>query len=266
MCGGIWPSGRYIVQPPYGDSPKPTFSLSRLKRTPWVDTYWLQEICGLSRSGSLGGIIGLTLANAGVVAILVFLIGMRNPDPDISWDITLFGVVWIFLAAHPRGFGWGEKAKHCHTRISWTSFLHTALIRMVVFFSRDEDLAIFKFILWANMHRGFILGLAILGIHLLAELMKHPQQTRRIGLWGFLCAAATLINPYGHHVYGMGWQDFRLSPVNVTGWAQTPWGHLELFWITLAIFWSAVVGELLWSRQPLKALNFFDHEHNPQRL
>ena len=64
------------------------------------------------------------------------------------------------------------------------------------------------------------------------------------------CALATFANPYGIHIYAMGWQDFKLSPVNVTGWAQTPFNHLELFWITLVIFWMILVWHISRRKAP----------------
>ena len=60
--------------------------------------------------------------------------------------------------------------------------------------------------------------------------------------------------PWGFRVYGMGWQDFRLSPTLVRGWAPTPFSHLELFWLTLAIFWC-FVGWKVWERE-LPGLGF----------
>jgi len=72
-------------------------------------------------------------------------------------------------------------------------------------------------LLWANLHGGFLMGLVLLGIFLVADLLKllrcrDPEQrqtasqhARRLGAIFGLSAIASLINPYGYklhvHVY-----------------------------------------------------------------
>jgi hypothetical protein len=61
---------------------------------------------------------------------------------------------------------------------------------------------------WVNVHGGFPIGLVLVGCYLLAAVMGAPEQSRplwRRSLPWALCllvsVAATLLNPYGWHVY-----------------------------------------------------------------
>jgi hypothetical protein len=49
-------------------------------------------------------------------------------------------------------------------------------------------------IAWVNLHPGFVLGLALMGLFAL----RHP---RRLIPWTIATAAATLVNPFGWHIY-----------------------------------------------------------------
>jgi hypothetical protein len=66
-------------------------------------------------------------------------------------------------------------------------------------------------LLWANVHGGFVLGFALLGLYLLAAVIAcaaHPesrsenrQRARRLAIIILACVAASLINPYGYHLH-----------------------------------------------------------------
>ena len=65
-------------------------------------------------------------------------------------------------------------------------------------------------ILWANVHGGFVLGLALLAIYLVGaaiEYLIHHEQRPQIRSWlqylaglTALCIAASFVNPYGYHL------------------------------------------------------------------
>ena len=99
--------------------------------------------------------------------------------------------------------------------------------------SRRVYLLIPMAMVWTNLHGGFmtlLLALAIYAVGVGAEqvwalyrsgdadrVWKVPQGVKRYGLLLVLCAAATLVNPYGYHlhehIYGYLGSDFILDNV-----------------------------------------------------
>jgi hypothetical protein len=56
--------------------------------------------------------------------------------------------------------------------------------------------------LWANLHGGFVCGLAILGLLVaIAALSRNGPAVRRYATLAGLCSAATLLNPYGWQLH-----------------------------------------------------------------
>jgi hypothetical protein len=239
-------SGRYMVQNmtiPRHD----VFSLTA-KGSSWINTYWLQEVFTYLLY-CIGGINGLIIAKSLFVAVLVFAIGSLNPTVKLPWGTRLLGIFCIYLGGHPRSYGWGERA-------SLVTFGFLGLLFYTLQSERWPKRSRllrywpFLFALWANMHRGFILGLVILGIYVAELWINRNPECRRIGWWFVLCSVCTLINPWGWGFYTMGWHDFRMSPTLSMGWAWTPFLHLEIFWFMLIGFWGTV-GWLLWKREPV---------------
>ena len=56
--------------------------------------------------------------------------------------------------------------------------------------------------LWANLHGGFVSGLGIIGIYALAEAASEKRITAPLAKVLLICAAATLVNPYGVKLWG----------------------------------------------------------------
>jgi hypothetical protein len=60
------------------------------------------------------------------------------------------------------------------------------------------------FLLWANLHGTFVVGLAVLGLHTVGRAIERgpfDREVRRLVIVGFLCALATLVNPHGPLLY-----------------------------------------------------------------
>ncbi len=53
------------------------------------------------------------------------------------------------------------------------------------------------FALWANMHGGWFVGLAVLGAWIVGGGVIEPERRGRTIALGFACAVATLATPYG---------------------------------------------------------------------
>lgn len=199
----------------------------------WVNTYWLTEVILelLYRSGGLHAII---FAKAVFVALVAFSAGFGLCRPPIPFLIRLCVCVLIFWAGQPRGFGWIEQASL--VTLGFLTLLLIHLERAHNRFLSSLWLWPFLFILWANMHRGFFVGLVVLSFYSAYWLWKDRPSRIQIGFWWFLCMGATLINPWGIGVFQMIFDDWRFSPQMGAAWLPTPWLRMELFWIVVFLF------------------------------
>jgi len=58
------------------------------------------------------------------------------------------------------------------------------------------------YVLWANLHIQFVIGLVFIGVFAIANILERRARTSVIlAAAAVLCAAATLINPYGFRVW-----------------------------------------------------------------
>lgn len=57
------------------------------------------------------------------------------------------------------------------------------------------------FILWVNIHGGFILGLILLAIFLFSQIFTKIRKTKRVALITLLSFTATLLNPFTWKIY-----------------------------------------------------------------
>jgi hypothetical protein len=60
------------------------------------------------------------------------------------------------------------------------------------------------FLLWANLHGTFVVGLAVLGLHTIGRAFERgprDREVRRLVTLGVLCGLATLVNPHGVLLY-----------------------------------------------------------------
>jgi hypothetical protein len=82
------------------------------------------------------------------------------------------------------------------------------------------------FVPWANLHGGWILGLGIVGIWSAGRLIDRADRREllQLGAVAALSAAATLVNPYGIHLWEFIGATVRLSRADISEW-QPIWRH-----------------------------------------
>ncbi|EKD65456.1 MAG: hypothetical protein ACD_50C00083G0015 [uncultured bacterium] len=151
---------------------------------PFVDHEWLTDIV-ISKLYPLIGMKGLAVIFS-LIATLAALIQL--PFPIKKWSFVPF-----VLAA-------GSFLVFVGVRVQVISWLFFSILLFILFHKKAQKwqflLPLF-FILWANLHGGFGIGLAVL----LVVTLVHVWEQRRLLLGEIailaLCIASTFINPYG---------------------------------------------------------------------
>ncbi|MFQ5665192.1 MAG: hypothetical protein ACE5I7_02050 [Candidatus Binatia bacterium] len=180
---------------------------------PWMNHEWLSQVV-LAATYQWGGSPGLLLLKFTVAAttcLLLFALIRRRTDAPYLWG----AVGLLVIAVLARGFA---------MRPQIFTYLGTALtLWLLSCHQRGRYGALWffplLFVIWANLHGGFILGLGILGLFAGAELVHAPQYRARLGLAVIASAAATLFNPYGPKLLVYVWTELQ-SVHPITEWQR----------------------------------------------
>jgi len=96
---------------------------------------------------------------------------------------------------------------------------------------------------WVNLHLGFVTGLGLVAVYLLAEALEALWPDRRAKAiarvkcalpWLFATFAATLINPFGFGIYGAIRDQFAAPQLE----AMIEWQPVPIDWATLSHIFS----------------------------
>ena len=107
------------------------------------------------------------------------------------------------------------------------------------------------FAIWANLHGGWIVGLGVAGTWSLEQVLdtRDWRQIRPLGLLWTVCLLATLLTPYGTHLWGFVWNTVGMDraitewhPV----WRQGDVGDAAL-WSLTALVSTALALRSRWS-------------------
>ncbi|MBU3924738.1 hypothetical protein KJ854_02265 [Patescibacteria group bacterium] len=186
---------------------------------PWIDHEWLTEILMYLIKNTFGW-IGLAIFFAAIVTfIFAWLIPKisRSLETKKSPFYTSFILTILGAIASSLVFG---------ARPQVLGLLGVALILYIIKECQINNKSKiiyflpFLFLLWANMHASFILGLVLLGVYLALDknlrlpASRHPdadwvklyrplapEAWKNLSRIALLAAAATFINPYGAKIY-----------------------------------------------------------------
>ena len=190
---------------------------------PWYAWEWLYDvlIAAIHHVLGLNGVVFYTAAVIAATFVLVFHLALRRGG---SLPITLFllvlslGASAVHFLARPHVLSW-------LLAVIWFEVLDSAASGAGLDSKLNldsESSQIWRLfclpllmLLWVNLHGGFLLGFALLGVYLLAAGIQYfTRQERRekigtwlktIGLVSVLSLLASLVNPYGYalhvHIY-----------------------------------------------------------------
>jgi hypothetical protein len=162
---------------------------------PWTAQEWLAELLMTLafRLAGWSGVVILTGAGAAAAALIVGLGAARDlRGAPLLVTVGLgLGLMTVSLLARPHMLALPIAA-------AWCAGLLAARDR-----GRAPPLALALLMtLWANMHGGFVFGLALIGPFALEALVAAPRPARlaTAGAWalfGLAALLAALLNPYG---------------------------------------------------------------------
>jgi hypothetical protein len=162
---------------------------------PWINHEWLSELAmGLAFQSA--GIWGLILLKALLVAATIWLIvgALREARPEVRWlslSVTIWGGLAITAMIRPQLWTWLLLALCCRA-LTASSIRRIWLVPPL-------------FLVWANVHGGWIVGLAMLACWVCVRACQDWKGNRPSAV-GFaavlaLSTLATLINPYGWRLW-----------------------------------------------------------------
>jgi hypothetical protein len=189
----------------------------------WYAWEWLYDvlIAAIHHVLGLNGVVFYTAAVMAATFVLVFHLAMRRGG---SLPITLFllvlslGASAVHFLARPHVLSWLFT-------VIWFELLDSAASAAGLDSEPNLDpepntlrrlswLPLLM-LLWVNLHGGFLLGFALLGVYLLAGGIQYfacPERReavvkwlKRLGLVSLLSLLASFVNPYGYalhvHIY-----------------------------------------------------------------
>ena len=178
---------------------------------PWFAWEWLYDLAAgiiYSRMGLNGVVFLSALLIAGTFAGLFRKAVARNRYPLIAAVLVVLAIFAssIHFLARPHLFTWA------FTLIFW-DLLESAIAPGSARTLRRLYWLPALMLLWVNLHGGFLVGLALVGLYFLGALWEtlagHEPSgratakiaARRLGMVGLLSGVATFLNPYGYGLW-----------------------------------------------------------------
>jgi len=182
---------------------------------PIIDHEWLGQVL-LFVAYKFGGSVGLVALKTAVVVAAVGLMVMalrRSSLKSAHRDaLILAAIVTILPRFHPA-----------RPQV-FSLLLFALLLYVLVAVDRGERTKLVALPLltaaWANLHGGFLVGLAVLGLWTAIRTYQETDPLRRIALVGTAVAAivVTALNPYGIGLWRFLWSTVGVQRPGISDW------------------------------------------------
>jgi hypothetical protein len=219
---------------------------------PWINHEWLAELLmgmGFAGFGALGLNL-LKLTFIAVVGAIALVIAKQEQASPIARD--LYAALTVF-------------ATYSRTQVVRPQLFSVAIFSAVLLLLRETDrdrpqvlwYVPLLFAAWVNLHGGWIVGLAALGVWMLGDACQHRtlRWTVRLMAIGTLALLATLLNPYGLGLWRFMAETVGPDRSDVTDWKpllQLPPGILVIESILPLIAIAATWRKRWWRRVPVR--------------
>jgi hypothetical protein len=226
-----------------------------LKSIPEFDTYsysaygaksinheWLAELIlyAIFLNFSSTGLILFKFSVAFALSLLLY----REIDQDIKSKLLFLCVFLVVVRLISYGFA-------IRTQI----FTYLFFAAVLIILKRNEDnpgnRALFAlpplFLLWSNLHGGFVAALAIMAANLIATLVSRRFLDRNLLYVTILSVAATLVNPYGMELWTFLLRSMTETPLQlIEEWNSVNFSTTFIsYFILLAVSFIVIVKQKL---------------------
>ncbi|QUS38949.1 hypothetical protein RPMA_09015 [Tardiphaga alba] len=162
---------------------------------PWISTQWLAQVAYALAYGVAGWAGPVVLAAASASLAIALLAGFLDARLPRTATLVILAATLALMAAHMVA---RPHLLAMPVMVAWVAGLVSAMDRKTV----PSFWLLSLMALWANLHGGFVLGLALIGPIALDAIWHAPknQQTRMLlhwALFGLAALAASCITPYG---------------------------------------------------------------------
>lgn len=218
---------------------------------PWITHEWLSEVL-LQLAYQAGGLRLLVLLFSGMLTGAYLLVYKACPADSRPYAAG-FALILAALASAPL---WGVRPQMITLFLFCVFFFFLERFRVS---GRPQELLPLPFlmVLWANLHAGYLVGLALLGTYALSLLLKRQPGIPRLSVrvdraaaWLLAtlggCILATLLNPSGYRIllYPFETLSSQSMMAFIHEWFSPDFHRLE--WLPLAVLLlaTAVAGYL----------------------
>jgi hypothetical protein len=235
------------------------FSYTRFDQ-PWTNAFWLSDL-GMFGVFSVGGFLALAIAGSLLAVLSMWIVYKQMDGPAL---ITLGTVLLSSFATSPV---WSARPQ-------MLSFFLLAVLDLGLSHARSPLrgrpwlLAPF-FILWANIHGGFIWGFLLILATLVGTLLNwlfsiearlSAEEFKDLTIWSIIAAGAVCINPNGLLLWRLPFYQIQVSFTNIAEWASPNFHrfylHPILWLLFLLIIGVAFARQTVHWEDLLKALGF----------
>lgn len=221
-----------------------TFSYTRQGQE-WLNHSWLSQVLMflLFRSG---GYLALSIWVAVSAVLSMSLIYFQMDGHSL-----LRGAILI-LAGAVAGVVWSPRPQ----LMSLVMFGLTSYI-LYLYKWEKRNLLVYLipvFIIWGNLHGGYVLGIILLGSTIFGELLNkifpgkksYPPdwgEIRNLVLWSFACLLAVLINPFGIGMWKIPFNTVGITALQdlISEWASPDFHQLfqqPMLWMLFLVIFA----------------------------
>jgi hypothetical protein len=205
----LWQTGHF----PLGDTFSYLFDYQNVADHEWGSALIFY---GLWQWGGGAAIVATKLVTLAVTLALVVWAGIHNRRPT-AWMVAFYFLV--LLALLPSF----QSTVRCMV------FTHVFFALWLCWFQRERRgrpvptyLYVLTIIVWANLHGGFVIGLAWLLVVTVIERVYEGAWRKWAVRFG-LCSLATLINPFGWQLWISTGNALITTRRGFKEWAPVPW-------------------------------------------